>query len=395
MRLAFFFENHVVGGSSKYVLDCINATFLTTNDVHILSNRNAFSSEEIDSLRLPVVQTEIRIAERLTIAEKVFQKKRTIDLLRKFLVFFTPLFLLINIGNIFFRLRRIKPNIIVSCNGGYPGAESSLAAILAAKLYKIPSILVILSQPSSRRNLLLGYDRLLDYFVFKSVKYIIANSSFQLNLLETNRSAPHSKLHRIYNGIDDVLEPIAILDIQITEPIILGVVCRLDKSKGLEFLIEAAAILKKKNYLFELHIIGEGNEKENLTNQINRLGIANVVKLKGFVLGKLPDIIASFNFYVFPSLWEGLPYSIIEGLRSGLPIVSTNVGGIPEAIQNGVDGILVEPGSADQLATAISQLIENPKYAALLGKNARIRYENLFTLEKMHNDIVNIIKELT
>jgi len=394
MRTMFFFENHVVGGSSKYVLDCINATFLVTNDVQILSNRNAFSSEEIDLLRLPVVHTEIRIAERQAIAERVFQKKKPVDLLRKFLVFFTPLFLLINIGKIFFRLRKIKPDIVISCNGGYPGAESSLAAVLAARLCKIPSLLVILSQPALRRNLLLGYDRLLDYFVFNSVKYIIANSAFQLNILKINRSAPNNKLLRVYNGIADTLNPPEISNIQKTKPAILGVVSRLDKGKGLEFLIEAVAILKGKNYLFELHIIGDGSEMENLTYQINRLGIADVVKLVGYLPGKISAIIASFNIYVFPSLWEGLPYSILEGLRAGLPIVSTDVGGIPEAIRNGVDGILVTPGSPVQLATAISQLLDNPEYAARLSNNARIRYENLFTLEKMHYDFVNVIREV-
>lgn len=391
----FFFENHVVGGSSKYVLDCINATFLVTDDVQILSNRNAFSSEEIDSLKLHIVQTELRIAERQAIAERVFQKKKPADLLRKFLLFFTPLFLLLNIWKIFFLLRKIKPDIVISCNGGYPGAESSLAAVLAARLCKIPSILVILSQPALRRNLLLGYDRLLDYFVFKSVKYIIANSAFQLNVLKINRSAPNNKLLRVYNGIVDTLNPPEIRYIQKTKPAILGVVCRLDKGKGLEFLIEAVAILKEKKYFFELQIIGEGNYRENLTDQINRLGITDVVKLVGYVPGNLSTIIAPFNIYVFPSLWEGLPYSILEGLRAGLPIVSTDVGGIPEAIQNGVDGILVEPGSAVQLAEAIAYLLDNPDYASKLSYNARIRYENLFTIEKMQHDFVNIIRNVS
>ncbi|MBK9521666.1 MAG: glycosyltransferase family 4 protein [Rhodocyclaceae bacterium] len=392
MRITFFFENYVVGGGSKYVLDCVNSALLLTNDVQIVSNETAFTKDEIDSLKTPVVQSTLKLAERRAIAESLFGQAALSALFRRSLVFFSPIILLINVATIFVCLRKTKPDLLVSCNGGYPAAESSLAAVLAARLCKIPSFLVVMSLPTERRWFLIGFDRLLDFMVFRSAKHVIANSSLQLNSLAEMRSAPLKKLLRIYNGINDTRDCPRAVGIPTRKQAVLGVVCRLDKLKGLDFLIDSVNLLREKTYLIKLDIVGEGTERGNLLDQIARLGLGDNVKLLGHVPGDLGAVMGRMDVFVFPSLWEGLPYSILEALRAGLPIVSTHVGGIPEAIRSGVDGILVAPGSAAELADAIGRLIDDPDYAAQLGKNARMRYEQLFTLEKMHHDFCNAIR---
>lgn len=395
MRVLFFFENRVLGGGSKYVLDCINATFQVADEVRILTNADAFTLKEIEALGKPILQSTIKIAERGVFAAWLFGETHPAVILRKLLALFTPLFLFMNIAKIYGFLKEKKPDLLVSCNGGYPAAESSLAAVLAAKCCNIPSILVVMSEPMPRRRFLLGYDRLLDYLVFSSVEHVIANSSLQLRELTLRRTAPASKLIRVYNGVKESGR--VPNDRRIApgkRPIIIGVTCRLTKLKGVDFLIEAVGILNTTPGRVELHIIGDGEAREELLSQTARLGLEKSVRFFGHLSGDLETQINGFDIFAFPSLHEGLPYSILEALRAGLPIVTTNVGGIPEAIRNGIEGILVPPHSAAALATGISQLLDDPKLAAQLGANARLRYGKIFVLEKTHKEFSRVIRDV-
>jgi glycosyltransferase involved in cell wall biosynthesis len=108
------------------------------------------------------------------------------------------------------------------------------------------------------------------------------------------------------------------------------------------------------------------------------------VQLLGAYQGDVDALLASFDAYVFPSYWEGFPYSILEALRAGCAIVATRVGGIPEAISNGHDGILIEPRSATAIVDAIEYLLANPDARQTLSANARERYERDFSLHGMH-----------
>jgi len=108
------------------------------------------------------------------------------------------------------------------------------------------------------------------------------------------------------------------------------------------------------------------------------------VELLGHYGGDVDALLSRFNLYVFPSLWEGFPYSIVEAMRAGVPIVATRVGGIPEAIMDGKEGLLVEPGSRDAIVDALQRLLDDPDLRRSLGRHARLKYENSLSLDKMH-----------
>ena len=310
-------------------------------------------------------------------------------------MFFSPLFLILNAARTYSSLKKIQPDIFVSFNGGYPAAESSLAAVLAARLLAIPSALVVLSQPIARRGYLLFYDRLLHHLVFYSVRRIIANSSLQLRDMASMRSAPEDKFIRVFNGIGEAKPEARPERGRKAHPIVIGVVCRLELLKGLDYLIEAVGSLNRERPRAELHIIGEGSERQNLERQVHRLGLASSVKLFGHMPRDMAKEIAKFDIYAFPSLREGLPYSILEALRAGLPIVSTNIGGIPDAIRDGVDGLLVPPASAKALEEAIDRLMTDSGLASRLGRSARSRFEESFTLERMANDFCEVVHAIS
>lgn len=392
MRIMFFMENHVVGGGSKYLIDCINASFSITNDVFLVTNENSLAAHEIEKIEEPLQIINHNIIGRAELTRRFFFNIGIIDLICKKLDLLNPILLLLNTLLMYKRICSLKPDLVISCNGGYPAAESCLATVFASRLLNIPSILIVVGQPTRRRWYLPGYDRLLDFFVFRFAKRVIANSDRQLELLRSLRGADEKKLARVYNGISDAAyRKRSFVDCSST--LILGVVCRVDKAKGLDFLVEAVGMVAQK-YSIELHIIGEGDEFENIAAQIRELKLTDVVKLLGFISGDIDSHLKSFDIYVFPSLWEGLPYSVLEALREGLPIVSTDVGGIPEALRNMVEAILVEPRSARALADGISLLLEDPQLAERLSKNARLRYEELFTHDKMYSDFKSVINDV-
>lgn len=162
---------------------------------------------------------------------------------------------------------------------------------------------------------------------------------------------------------------------------IIGTIANFYPTKGLNYLIEAADSVRKKfpDILFVL--IGEGQQKEFLNKKINQLNLQN-----NFKLVKIADAyryLKAFDIFVLSSVKEGLPYTILEAMAAELPIVATRVGGIPEMIEGGVSGFLVEPKDSENLAKKISQMLENPDLAKNFGQNAKEKYEREFAFETM------------
>ena len=103
------------------------------------------------------------------------------------------------------------------------------------------------------------------------------------------------------------------------------------------------------------------------------------------------QLLSAFDVYVCSSIKEGLPYTILETMRAGLPIVSTNVGAIPEVINNNKNGLLVEPKNPEALAEKIKYLIDNPGIAKQLGENAKEKAKE-FSLKQMIKKTEEIYK---
>jgi glycosyltransferase involved in cell wall biosynthesis len=144
-------------------------------------------------------------------------------------------------------------------------------------------------------------------------------------------------------------------------PLKLLSVARLHPVKGLGHLVKACAVLRDRGICFTCTIYGDGPERAALERQISDLGLAQVVSLPGPVSNEeLPAIYASHTAFVLPSLSEGLGVVIMEAMAAGLPVVGSDVGGIPELIKPGVHGLLVPPGVPALLAAAIQNLASLP-----------------------------------
>ena len=164
---------------------------------------------------------------------------------------------------------------------------------------------------------------------------------------------------------------------------IIGTIAHLYKTKGLNYLIDAARSIDA-----QFMVIGDGPERNNLESLIAKYNLGNKIKILG-AKENAADYLPQFDIFVLPSVKEGFPYAILEAMAAGLPIVATPVGGIPEA--QGDAGILVPPKDSKALATAIQSLIDDPKRAKKMGLAAHERIKQ-FSFEKMLEETIKIYK---
>ncbi len=171
---------------------------------------------------------------------------------------------------------------------------------------------------------------------------------------------------------------------------IIHISCFEDKSKNISGLLESLKIIDDKGIDFQCKLIGEGMDLDLMKGKAKELQLINKVSFTGLLQGQaLADVLSSGDFLVLSSNYENMPVVILEALASGLPVVSTNVGGIKEMIDD-TKGILVEPRNKEALAEAMIKMIETHKnYDANYLRNSVIEkygYESVgMFLSRLYN----------
>lgn len=225
---------------------------------------------------------------------------------------------------------------------------------------------------------------LFDKYLVKSSKKIIVISKKMKEILIKKEGISEEKIIVIHNGVNtkkfkpepkklEIIKKLRIED----NKIILGFIGRLEEPKGLTYLIEAFGELGKKDIV--LLIVGDGTLKNELESQCKKLQIQNQV----YFMGKRNDIVDLLNIidiFVLPSIWEGLPISLLEAMACRKKIIATNIGGVKEVIDNKKEGRLVEPKNSGQLKRAIEELIKRPKEAEKLATNTLKKVRGTFSL---------------
>lgn len=169
---------------------------------------------------------------------------------------------------------------------------------------------------------------------------------------------------------------------------------RLTKQKSVEILLKAIKILKNKySKNLKIAIVGDGELKENLNNLTVELGVNREVKFLG-VRKDVKELMVSSKIFVLPSRWEGFGLVIIEAMSNMLPVIATNVGGIPELIEDGKDGILVPPENPKALARAISNLLENEELREKLSQTAYKKVREKYSIDTYSVHMLDFYKSL-
>jgi glycosyltransferase involved in cell wall biosynthesis len=169
---------------------------------------------------------------------------------------------------------------------------------------------------------------------------------------------------------------------------------RLVPEKGQAVLLEAAALLARRGHPVEVTLAGEGALRPELERRAERLGIAPLVSFLGAVSqDRLRDLYETASIFCLPSFAEGVPVVLMEAMAMGLPVVSTRIAGIPELIENGVGGLLVAPGRADELADRLESLLTDPALCRQLGTRGRETVLREFDAERSAAQLYELFSE--
>jgi len=161
-------------------------------------------------------------------------------------------------------------------------------------------------------------------------------------------------------------------------PTVICTMGKLGQRKGTYDLLEAIPAILSEFPEVEFWICGDG-EIEKVKQVVENKGLEKNVKLLGWVSGdEKEEIYLSTSIYVLPSYFEGMPRSILEAMSYGLPVIATNVNAIPELIEDGNTGILIEPGDANTLAGTVLKLLRDKQMRILMGQSARKSIQEKF-----------------
>jgi colanic acid/amylovoran biosynthesis glycosyltransferase len=231
------------------------------------------------------------------------------------------------------------------------------------------------------RNFEIGLDKLM-----QAARVVITETDYAAKFLRERFPERADRIHHIYNGLN--LVEFGSPDFSSDPPLIIAI-GRLIKKKGFMDLIRACALLVERGRSFRCEIFGEGPLEEQLGGQIEELGLQKLVKLPGAKpQHELRAHLANASVFVLPSVREAdggmdnLPTVIMEAMATGLPVVSTRIGGIPEMVVESETGFLVQPGDSVALANAIERVTNDRSLGQKLGQAGFERAQMLFSIEK-------------
>lgn len=193
---------------------------------------------------------------------------------------------------------------------------------------------------------------------------------------------PGRKLALVYGAIDAERFFHTPLERGGARPVV-GIIGRLVPGKGHAVLLEAFSRLGTMPLSPTLHIIGDGPERAVLGAQAERLRLGERVRFLGFQ-GDIPSVMTALDVFVLASTHtEVLPLVVMEAMAAGRAVIATAVGGVPEIVEDGQSGLLVPPGDVAALTAALHRLIADTDLRVGLGRSARERVQQQFTLPRM------------
>jgi len=230
---------------------------------------------------------------------------------------------------------------------------------------------------------------LLKYFI----KEIVTVSEYSKNVL-IRQSIKKEKIKRIYSGLplSEIKEINRLHDKREGnkkgEELLVGTLCRLDTTKDMPTLLRAISIISKKTNRIKFIVWGEGPQKKELIKLAKKFNIENMVKFPGFERD-IDKCLQSLDIFVLPSILENFSIALLEAMRSGIAIITTNIGGNPEAVYHNEHAILIPPDAPEELARGILKFAKSKLLREKMGTAAQERFFNLFTNDKMLRETAN------
>ncbi|MFP4472432.1 MAG: glycosyltransferase family 4 protein [Candidatus Omnitrophota bacterium] len=226
---------------------------------------------------------------------------------------------------------------------------------------------------------------------------VIAISRQVAEHLQRDFGVSAQKIHMIHNGID--LSRFVPVDDHFRSQIrsryglgnekVIGIIARLSDVKGHDVLVEAMPRILVHVPDARLMIVGEGKRAEFIEKRVQDLGLQQRVDFFP-VSGETEKFLPVFDCFVMPSRQEGLGLSVMEAQSVGMPVVASNVGGLPDIIEHEVSGLLVPPGDADALAGSVIRVLRDRELSRRLGENARSAAVRFYGVDLMADRVLDV-----
>lgn len=281
-------------------------------------------------------------------------------------------------------LKRIKPDLVHAHT-----SKAGFHARLAAWLCGVPSVFTAhtwcFAEGTARMWKLVGTP--LEKAAARVCHKIIAVSEANRQLA-LDQGLPANKIVTIHNGIPDSPERARPGGDSGVVKILM--VARFVRQKDHATLLRA---LPELNGRAEVLFAGGGPLRQEMEELARELGVAQHVRFLGD-RHDIPDLLASSHIFALPTNWEGFPISILEGMRAGLPIIASDVGGVSEAVKDGVTGFTVPAGRPREFAQKLSILAGSAQLRQDFGRAARLSYERNFTRQLMLDRTILVYSEV-
>ena len=235
----------------------------------------------------------------------------------------------------------------------------------------------------------------LDRFVLRRFAGVAAVSAGVAERL-TAAGVRRRKIHMIRNGVDlQLLSRIHRSQAkEAAAPLRIGIVARLSPEKGVDLFVSMAALLAHDLPQAQFLVAGDGPERSQLEGMIANLGLEKRVTLLGRQ-ENMPAFYQQLDLLVLASRNEGLPMAVLEGMASGLPVVATRVGELPEVVEDGRTGYIVPTEDPQELATAVRKAVVDPGRLRSMGAGARERVTTDFSAERMAADYLAFYRSVS
>lgn len=384
--LVAFTENYRMGGGNRYLVDFLECAASRFERTVVVANPGGVFPGDVAAFP---PGTEVREVPVLTAAAIAHRGGRWAGTLSKAVRMADPVAFSGNTRRLEAVFRDLRADVVVAFNGGYPAARSSLAAAVAARRAGAAAVLSVVGTPVPRRPRLETYEARLDASVWSACSAVAVNAQAIGSSLESLRGAPAEKLKVVRNGLPDtefVRDPSA----EAAAPVI-GCVSRVDAEKGALDLFEAFTLIAPEFPSSRLRLVGEGDARDEIARRASAAGLSDRVELPGRIEGDAARIVAEFDVFAFASHHEGFPYAVLEAMRAGCAIVTTGVGGIPEAVGDGVEGLVVGPRDAEALAGALRATLSDARSREQRCRAARARFLRDFSLKAMCGSVSGLL----
>ncbi|MBC1280907.1 glycosyltransferase family 4 protein [Nostoc sp. UCD121] len=351
-----------LGGAQSNIIDLIKG-FKQDYDVHLATRVEGPLTESVKAINVPV-----HLFPNLV---------RPINLLNDYRAIQECLSL----------IHVIKPDIVHAHS-----SKAGLVARLASCKYQVPVVFTAhgwgfsSGNPLIRRWIALLSEKLAAPLAKKIICVSESDRQLALSLGVGNQNS----LVTVRYGISNINTPIPIANPAKDLPRLI-MVARFNEQKDQYTLLKAIAQLS--NYPIHLDLVGSGSSLEACKTLAQSLGIADQVSFLGDRTD-VPNLLAQSQIFILSTHYEGLPISILEAMRAGLPIIATSVNGIPEEVVHGKTGFLVPRQDVQALADALKTLIQSPETRQRMGEAGRQKFLQEFTVEQMINETRTIYEQV-